>query len=279
MHRGTSGSLAAGRRRSVVRAGHQGDEGRRRSAGERRFYAAVTFNAPDWTAFGFECADPQRAPRCANLLETVPAWQLVLPVASRVSMRSEANVRAAVVARRTEAGRCRGITEPGQSAAGGVRVTNWPGRRAEIIHCSSGAWPNDDGSVFVPISSINGRAERSNYRPTVAPDLAASQRAGGQHHGGIGRSRTIGTASSAAGTPAASNDSRYRRARPDLLAAPRQHRSAVGVWRKNPPSHVDPSDQDWIKGGNISERKFLMPMPDGWHGTPLGCQRASKTRI
>src|SRR5262249_46540990 len=43
------------------------------------------------------------------------------------------------------------------------------------------------------------------------------------------------------------------------------------VWRKNPSSHVDPVDPDWVKGSaSIGERKFSMPMPGGkaWDYTP-----------
>lgn len=43
------------------------------------------------------------------------------------------------------------------------------------------------------------------------------------------------------------------------------------VWRRNPPSHLDPSDSKWLKGpASIGEREFTMPKPDGkaWNYTP-----------
>lgn len=43
------------------------------------------------------------------------------------------------------------------------------------------------------------------------------------------------------------------------------------VWRRNPPSHVDPSDSKWQKGpASMGEREFAMPKPDGkpWIYTP-----------
>jgi tyrosinase len=43
------------------------------------------------------------------------------------------------------------------------------------------------------------------------------------------------------------------------------------VWRENPPTHVDPTDPNWIQGpSSIGERSFSMPMPDGntWNYTP-----------
>ena len=43
------------------------------------------------------------------------------------------------------------------------------------------------------------------------------------------------------------------------------------VWRRNPSTHVNPTDVDWIKGpANVGGRIFSMPMPDGnrWDYTP-----------
>ena len=43
------------------------------------------------------------------------------------------------------------------------------------------------------------------------------------------------------------------------------------VWRRNPPAHMDPTDPNWINGpGNIGERVFAAPRPDGtaWIYTP-----------
>jgi len=43
------------------------------------------------------------------------------------------------------------------------------------------------------------------------------------------------------------------------------------VWRRNPTSHVDPTESQWIDGpASIGERAFSMPMPDGsaWDYTP-----------
>ena len=43
------------------------------------------------------------------------------------------------------------------------------------------------------------------------------------------------------------------------------------VWRQNPPTDVDPTEANWVKGpGNIGERVFSMPMPGGkpWDYTP-----------
>jgi len=43
------------------------------------------------------------------------------------------------------------------------------------------------------------------------------------------------------------------------------------VWRQSPPTDVDPTEPNWLKGpANIGERIFSMPMPDGksWDYTP-----------
>src|SRR6185503_8202292 len=51
------------------------------------------------------------------------------------------------------------------------------------------------------------------------------------------------------------------------------------VWRKNPGTNVDPTEERWLKGPAFTgERPFEMPMPDGttWAYTPEGVASLAK---
>jgi len=51
------------------------------------------------------------------------------------------------------------------------------------------------------------------------------------------------------------------------------------VWRKNPSTHVNPTDPNWLKGpANVGDRIFSLPMPDGssWNYIPADMTDLSK---
>ena len=145
--------------------------------------------------------------------------------------------------------------------------------------------PNSDGKVFVPMDAVNLDAMSDPDFTGVAsggsPGFGGVDTGfehGGRVHGGIETQPhdwvhgLVG-----GGDPNDPNN-------PGLMSDPDTagldpifwlHHANIDrlweVWRQNPPTHIDPNEANWLNGpGNIGERMFSMPMPDGtrWDYTP-----------
>jgi tyrosinase len=145
--------------------------------------------------------------------------------------------------------------------------------------------PNSDGNVFVPVDQVNLNA-------MTDPDFTGVASGGGPGFGGVDTGfehggRTHGGIETqphdwvhglvGGGDPNNPN-------LPGLMSDPDTaaldpifwlHHANIDrlwqVWRQHPKTDVDPTDANWLKGpGNIGERIFSMPMPDGtsWNYVP-----------
>jgi len=177
--------------------------------------------------------------------------------------------------------------KPGQSALPPAFASaDWPdGHGNNPLFVTQRYGPNNDGDVFVPVSEVNLKALTMSQFTGVSSggspgfggvDTGFSH--GGQVHGGL-ETQPHDWVHGLVGGGDPNNPQI-----PGLMSDPDTagldpifwlHHANIDrlweVWRRNPPSHVNPTDPNWVKGpGNVGERIFEMPMPDGstWKYVP-----------
>jgi tyrosinase len=164
-------------------------------------------------------------------------------------------------------------------------AANWPdGQSDNPLYVPQRYGPTNDGNVTVPVSMINLNA-------LADPDFTGDANGGspgfggvntgfshgGQVHGGIETQPHDWVHGLVGGGDPQSN-------LPGLMSDPDTagldpifwlHHANIDrlweVWRKNPSSHVDPSDANWVNGPQaVGEGAFVLPMPNGmsWTYTP-----------
>ena len=254
-----------------------------------RFYGAIHgYNAEAWKAFGYLSSSdqqPSQADRKRYWKQCQHGSWYFLPWHRGYLLAFEANVRAAIAA----LGGPKNWTlpywnyfKPGQSGLPpAFGSEDWPdGTGDNPLYVSQRYGPQDDRHVFVPVNLVNLNALND-------PDFTGVPSGGGPGFGGV----DTGFAHNGAvhgGIETQPHDMVHvyvgGQHPGGLMSFPDTagldpifwlHHANIDrlweVWRKNPPSHVDPSDKDWIKGpADIGERKFSMPMPAGkaWDYTP-----------
>jgi tyrosinase len=144
--------------------------------------------------------------------------------------------------------------------------------------------PNNDGKVFVPLSKVNLKA-------MTDPDFAGVDNGGspgfggvdtgfahgGHTHGGI-ESQPHDWVHGLVGGVNPQNEVQGLMSHPDTAALDPifwLHHANIDrlweVWRRNPPTHVDPTEARWLDGpASIGERAFTLPKPNvpAWTYTP-----------
>jgi tyrosinase len=164
-------------------------------------------------------------------------------------------------------------------------AANWPdGQSDNPLYVPQRYGPTNDGNVTVPVNVINLNA-------LADPDFTGDANGGspgfggvntgfshgGQVHGGIEAQPHDWVHGLVGGSDPQSN-------LPGLMSDPDTagldpifwlHHANIDrlweVWRKNPTSHVDPSDANWVNGPQaVGKGAFVLPMPNGtsWTYTP-----------
>ncbi len=145
--------------------------------------------------------------------------------------------------------------------------------------------PNSDGNVHVPVTEVNLNAmsepDFAGVPSGGSPGFGGVDTGfehGGRVHGGIETQPHDWVHGLVGGSDPQNQQVPGLMSDPDTAGLDPifwLHHANIDrlweVWRRNPPTHVDPSDANWIKGpANIGERAFLMPMPTGksWKYTP-----------
>jgi tyrosinase len=145
--------------------------------------------------------------------------------------------------------------------------------------------PNNDGNVYVPVAQVNLDAMADPDFTGVAsggsPGFGGVDTGfehGGPVHGGIETQPHDWVHGLVGGSDPKNTNLPGLMSDPDTAGLDPifwLHHSNIDrlweVWRQNPSTHVNPTDPNWVKGpGNIGERVFSMPMPDGkpWDYTP-----------
>jgi tyrosinase len=162
---------------------------------------------------------------------------------------------------------------------------DWPdGRGDNPLYVPQRYGPNDNAKVVVPMGAVNLKALGDHDFTGVASgggpgfggvDTGFSH--GGRVHGGVETQPhdmvhgLVGGGNPQTNLPGLMSD-------PDTAALDPifwLHHANIdrlwAVWRKTPPTNVDPSDARWLKGPTaIGERAFVLPMPGGesWTYTP-----------
>ena len=168
---------------------------------------------------------------------------------------------------------------------------NWPdGRGDNPLYVKQRYGPRNDGKVYVP-------ARRINLRALADPDFTGV-RGGSPGFGGINTGFSHGgevhgaletQPHDAVHVLVGGGDGR----KPSLMSDPDTagldpifwlHHANIDrlweVWRKNPPSHVDPSNAKWSRGPHsVGERAFMMPMPGGRHWTYTPGQMSNLAKL
>jgi tyrosinase len=162
---------------------------------------------------------------------------------------------------------------------------NWPGGQGDNpLFVQQRYGPNNDGNVYVIVNKVNLNAMNDPDFTGVAsggsPGFGGVDTGfehGGQVHGGIETQPhdwvhvLVGGRDPRAQLQGLMSDPDTAGLDPIFWLHHANIDRLWEVWRRNPSTHVDPSDLNWIKGpGNIGERAFSMPMPDGnpWDYTP-----------
>jgi tyrosinase len=157
-------------------------------------------------------------------------------------------------------------------------LPDWPdGKGDNPLYVKARYGPGNNGTVYVPLNQVNLDALGD-------PDFTGPGGGGGPGFGGIDTGfshsgRTHGALESqphdqvhvlVGGSDGNTN-------MPGLMSVPDTagldpifwlHHANIDrlweVWRQNPPSHVDPTQANWLKGpAGIGQRAFEMPMPAG----------------
>jgi tyrosinase len=175
--------------------------------------------------------------------------------------------------------------KPGQDAMpAAFSSPDWPdGKGNNPLFVPQRYGPNDDGHVYVPSDQVNLNA-------MTDPEFTGSAIGGSPGFGGVDTGFSHGGRVHGAlesqphdmvhvlvggqaqdGTPGLMSDPDTAGLDPIFWL----HHSNIDrlweVWRRNPSSHVDPTDPNWVKGpASIGDRAFAMPLADGstWTYTP-----------
>ena len=171
---------------------------------------------------------------------------------------------------------------------------NWPdGHGNNPLFVPQRYGPKNDGNVYVPLDQVNLNAMSDPDFTGVAsggsPGFGGVDTGfehGGPTHGGLETQPHDWVHGLVGGS-----DPKNPKL-PGLMSDPDTagldpifylHHSNIDrlwqVWRENPPSHVDPTDAQWLKGpASIGERIFSMPMPGDkpWDYTPAEMQDPGK---
>jgi tyrosinase len=162
---------------------------------------------------------------------------------------------------------------------------DWPdGKGNNPLFVPQRYGPNDDGNVFVPVDQINLNAMND-------PDFTGVDSGGSPGFGGVDTGFSHGGAVHG-GIETQPHDFVHglvgggdpNTQLPGLMSDPDTaaldpifwlHHANIDrlwqVWNQNPPTDLNPTDPNWVKGpGNVGERIFTVPMPGGvaWNYTP-----------
>lgn len=161
---------------------------------------------------------------------------------------------------------------------------DWPDGSDNPLYVEQRYGPNNDGHIYVPVDQVNLNALQD-------PDFAGAASGGspgfggvdtgfshgGQVHGGLETQPhdwvhgLVGGGDPNTNLPGLMSDPDTAGLDPIFWLHHANIDRLWEVWRRNPPSHLDPMDPNWINGpAAIGERAFVMPMPTGenWTYTP-----------
>jgi tyrosinase len=155
---------------------------------------------------------------------------------------------------------------------------NWPdGLGDNPLFVEQRYGPNWDGNVFVPVSMVNltalGDPDFAGGAGGGSPGFGGVDTGfshGGTVHGGIETQPhdyvhgLVGGGDPESGVPGLMSNPDTAGLDPIFWLHHANIDRLWEVWRQNPPSHVDPSNPNWISGPQaIGERAFVLPMPGG----------------
>jgi tyrosinase len=155
---------------------------------------------------------------------------------------------------------------------------DWPdGKGNNPLFIPQRYGPNNDGNVFIPLDQVNLDAMSDPDFTGVASggdpgfggvDTGFSH--GGQTHGAIESQPhdmvhvLVGGSDPNSQLPGLMSDPDTAGIDPIFYLHHANIDRLWQVWRQNPTTDVDPTDDNWVKGpANTGERIFSMPMPDG----------------
>jgi tyrosinase len=155
---------------------------------------------------------------------------------------------------------------------------DWPdGKGNNPLYVQQRYGPKGDGNVYVPLDQVN-------LDEMADPDFTGVSRGSpgfggldtgfahaGRYHGGIEMQPHDQVHGLVGGGDPTKINFDGLMAKPDTAGLDPifwLHHANIDrlweVWRENPPTNVNPTDPNWIKGpANTGERTFSMPMPDG----------------
>lgn len=161
---------------------------------------------------------------------------------------------------------------------------DWPdGQGDNPLYVPQRYGPDNTGDVYVPVDQINLKAlSDPDFTGTSggSPGFGGVDTGfshGGRIHGGIETQPhdwvhvLVGGEDTASGLPGLMSTPPTAGLDPIFWLHHANIDRLWEVWRQNPPSHVDPTESNWLEGpGLVGERTFQMPKPDGsaWVYTP-----------
>ena len=137
--------------------------------------------------------------------------------------------------------------------------------------------PNNDGNVLVPLSQVNlnalGDSDFTGSANGGSPGFGGVDTGfshGGQVHGDLESQPhdmvhvLVGGQDPNSGLPGLMSDPDTAGLDPIFWLHHGNIDRLWVVWRKNPPTNMDPADANWINGpAAVGDRAFVMPMPGG----------------
>jgi tyrosinase len=259
-----------------------------------RFYGAIHgIDQPLWKQLGYLSAS-DKMPPAADVKRFWKQCQhgswYFLPWHRGYLLAFEANIRAAVIKLGGPADWALpywNYFKPNQfKLPPAFASPDWPdGKGDNPLFVQQRYGPNNDGNVYVPVNQVNLTAMNDPDFTGVAsggsPGFGGVDTGfehGGQTHGGIETQPHDWVHGLVGGSNPQNQQLPGLMSDPDTAALDPifwLHHGNIDrlwqVWRQNPATDVNPTDANWIKGpGNIGERIFSMPMPDGkpWDYTP-----------
>ncbi len=170
---------------------------------------------------------------------------------------------------------------------------DWPdGKGDNPLYVAARYGPKNDGNIYVPLDQVNLNALSDPDFTGVAGgggpgfggvDTGFSH--GGNVHGGVETQPhdqvhgLVGGSDQNTGLPGLMSDPDTAGLDPIFWLHHANIDRLWEIWGQNPPTHVDPSAANWLKGpASIGERPFTMPMPGGkvWTYAPADMGDLSK---